>query len=177
MRYLLILIFHLSSGWAAGQVYTPLTATSRVSFVIKNFGTTVAGAMKGLKGSIEFEANNISIARFDVTLDANTIDTGIHMRDNHLRKKDYFDVVRFPLIRFVSTKVSATKTGEGMVTGTLTIKKTSKEITFPFNYKQAGGTPQFTGEFAINRRDFNVGGSSMTMGDEVKIFLNVSTSK
>jgi len=177
MRYLIILIFLLNSGWAAAQVYTSLNASSRISFKIKNFGTTVDGTISGLKGTIQFDANNISIARFDVTLDANTIDTGINMRDNHLKKKDYFDVVTFQLIRFVSTKVSATKTGEGSITGTLTIKKTSKEITFPFKYTLADGSPQFTGDFAINRRDFNVGGSSMTMGDEVKIFLKVSTSK
>ncbi len=177
MHYRFILIFLLSSTWANAQVYTPLSAASKASFKIKNFGTTVEGTISGLKGSIQFDANNISVARFDVSLDANTIDTGINMRDNHLRKKDYFDVVTFPLIRFASAKVSATKMGEGLITGTLTIKKVSKEITFPFKYTLLNGLPQFSAEFTINRRDFNVGGSSMTIGDDVKIVLDVSTSK
>ncbi len=177
MRNHLILILLLSSVCVLAQVYTPLSASSRVSFKIKNFGTAVEGTMSGLKGTIRFDVSNISTTVFDVTLDANTIDTGINMRDNHLRKKDYFDVATYPSIRFVSTKVLATNAGEAKVTGTLTIKKTSKEITFPFKYTQLNGLPQFTAEFTVNRRDFNVGGSSMTMSDDVKIVLNVSTLK
>ncbi|MDZ7646568.1 MAG: YceI family protein [Cytophagales bacterium] len=126
---------------------------------------------------MQFDVNTISAARFDVTVDANTIDTGIKMRDNHLRKKDYFDVGAFPLIRFVSTKVSATKIGEGLITGMLIIKNTSKEITFPFKYTLTASSTQSTGEFTIDRRDFKVGGSSMTMSDEVKISLDVKSSK
>jgi len=177
MYYRFILIFLLSSTWANAQVYKPLSAASKASFKIKNFGTTVEGTISGLKGTIRFEVNNITTAHFDVTMDANTIDSGINMRDNHLRKKDYFDVATYPSIRFVSTKVLATKAGEANVTGTLTIKKTSKEITFPFKYTLLNGLPHFSAEFTVNRRDFNVGGSSMTMGDDVKIVLNVTTSK
>lgn len=177
MRYRFIILFLVSSAWATAQVLAPLGGSSRVSFKIRNFGTTVEGTMSGLKGTIRFDAGTISTAQFDVTLDANTIDTGISMRDNHLHKKDYFDVATYPSIRFVSTKVSAVKAGEATVTGTLTIKKTSKEITFPFKYTQLNDLPQFSAEFAINRRDFNVGGSSMTMSDDVKIVLSVGTSK
>jgi polyisoprenoid-binding protein YceI len=177
MRYIFILIFLYTSGWAVAQGYTPQRAKSHISFKIKNFGSTVDGTMSGLKGSIQFDPTNISGSRFDVTLDANTIDTGINMRDNHLRKRDYFDVVTYPMIRFVSTKVSATNAGEGLLTGTLIIKNVSKVITFPFKYTLSNGLPQFTGEFTINRRNFNVGGSSISMGDEVRIILNVSTSK
>ncbi len=177
MCYRFILLFLLSSVCATAQVFAPLSASSGVSFKIRNFGTTVEGTMSGLKGTIRFDPGIISTAQFDVTLDANTINTGINMRDNHLCKKDYFDVATYPSIRFVSTKVSAVKAGEATVTGTLTIKNTSKEITFPFKYTQLNGLPQFSAEFAINRRDFNVGGSSMTISDDVKIVLSVGTSK
>lgn len=177
MRYRFILLFLLGFGWATAQAYTPLDASSRVSFKIRNFGTTVEGTMGGLKGTIRFDASTISSAQFDVTLDANTIDTGISMRDNHLRKKDYFDVAIYPSIHFVSKKVTSVKAGEASVTGILTIKKKSKEITFPFKYTLLNGLPQFSAEFVINRRDFTVGGSSVTMSDDVKIVLSVGTSK
>ena len=40
-----------------------------------------------------------------VVLDANSLDTGNKQRDKDLRGADFFDVVRFPKLRFTSTRV------------------------------------------------------------------------
>lgn len=163
---------------AHSQVYAPVDATSDVSFKIKNFGSTVDGRFRGLKGTIDFDASKLSNAKFDVTIDVGTIDTGLDMRDNHLRKPEYFGVADFPTIRFVSNKVEKSgKSNEAVVTGNLTIKKTTKEISFPFRCDQGNGVLRFTGEFNINRRDFNVGGSSFSLADKLTILLDVTTSK
>lgn len=136
------------------------------------------GRFKGLKGNISFDASNLSNTLFDVTINAATIDTGIGMRDNHLRKPDYFGVANFPTIRFVSTKVEkSVKASEAIVTGKLTIKKTTKEISFPFRYSEAGSVLQLTGEFKINRRDFDVGGNSISLADELIVVLVVRASR
>ena len=178
MRYILALVFIGLYSVAHAQVYIPANETSKISFEIKNFGSTVNGSFKGLNGTINFDASTLSNAKFDVTINAATIDTGIGMRDNHLRKPDYFGVTDFPTIRFVSTKVVASgKTSEAIITGKLTIKKITKEISFPFRYSEANGMLQFTGEFQINRRDFNVGGSSISLADELKVMIDVKTSK
>lgn len=163
---------------SSAQNYSPADDFSTVSFKIKNFGSTVNGTFKGLKGTIAFDAAAVTDARFDVTINAATIDTGIGMRDNHLRKPEYFGVTDFPTIRFVSTKVEKSgKANEAIITGKLTIKKTTKEISFPFRFDEANGVMQFTGEFKINRRDFSVGGSSISLADELTVFLDVKTSR
>ncbi len=178
MRYFLNLIFIGFYSFTTAQGYLPVDEASKVSFKIKNFGSSVDGNFKGLKGTIDFNPSDVINARFDVTLSTATIDTGIGMRDNHLCKPDYFGVADFPLIRFVSTKVVASgKTSEAIITGKLTIKKITKEISFPFRYSEANGMLQFTGEFQINRRDFNVGGSSISLADELKVMIDVKTSK
>ena len=178
MRYFLNLIFIGFYSFTTAQGYLPVDEASKVSFKIKNFGSSVDGNFKGLKGTIDFNPSDVINARFDVTLSAATIDTGIGMRDNHLRKPDYFGVADFPLIRFVSTKVVVSgKPNEAIITGKLTIKKITKEISFPFRYSEANGMLQFTGEFQINRRDFNVGGSSISLADELKVMIDVKTSK
>jgi polyisoprenoid-binding protein YceI len=170
-------IFILVS-YSFAQVYKPVDAESKVSFAIKNFGSTVEGTFKGLKGSITFDAANLATAQFDVNVNAATIDSGIGMRDNHLRKPDYFGVTDFPTIRFISTKVEKSgKINEAIVTGKLTIKKTTKEITFPFRYSQTNDVLQFIGEFKINRVDFSVGGNSFSLIDELIVFLDVKASK
>lgn len=150
---------------------------SDISFVIKNFGTSVKGVFKEYVGVIEFDVNNPSEIKFSATIVSRSIDTGISMRDNHLKKKDYFNVAEFPSIQFTSSKVSLTKAGEGIVTGQLTIKDVSKSISFPFRYTFINGTPQFTGTVSINRRDFKIGGYSISMSDEVEISLQIKTQK
>ena len=178
MRSVLSIFLFCLISEADTQKYTPIDSESKVSFKIKNFGSTVDGSFKGLKGTINFDANTISNSAFDVTVDVSTIDTGIKMRDNHLRKGEYFDVSVFTTIRFVSTKVIVTaKSNEAIVTGNLTIKKMTKEISFPFRYKMIGGSPQFIGEFQIDRRDYGVGGSSITLSDELMVMLDVKASK
>lgn len=178
MRFIFVLFFFGMYSIVYAQVYIPVSATSKVSFKIRNFGSTVDGSIKGLKGTINFDGSTLSNTKFDVTINPATIDTGIGMRDNHLRKLDYFAVDDYPTIRFVSTKVMASgKLNEATVTGKLTIKKTTKEISFPFRYTGGNNALQFTGEFKINRRDFDVGGNSFSLSDEVTVILDVTTSK
>jgi polyisoprenoid-binding protein YceI len=165
---LLVLVHTLSA-----QNFKPSGTESKVTFKIKNFGSTVDGSFSGLKGSVVFDEANLSTAQIDLTVDAATIDTGIGMRDNHLRKKDYFNVTEYPAIRFVSTKLTSSNSGTGLATGKLTIKNVTREIAVPFTYAQSNNQLKLKGEFKINRRDFGVGGSSISMADELKVFVEI----
>ena len=156
------------------QQFEPKDAGSSVVFKIKNFGLMVDGTFTGLNGKIIFNPNDLNTSLFDVTLNTNTISTGIDLRDNHLRKPDYFDTQNYPGIRFTSTKIENTKTpGKYLVTGNLTIKQKTKEIKFPFTALPQAGNYLFTGGFQINRRDFKVGGGSISLADELTIDLKV----
>ena len=113
-----------------------------------------------------------------MTVNTATLDTGIGARDHHLHKSEYIAVADYPVIRFFSTKVVASgKANEAVITGKLTIKKVTKEISFPFLYTEDKGALHFKGEFKINRRDFGVGGGSFSMADELKVKLDVMVSK
>jgi polyisoprenoid-binding protein YceI len=160
------------------QSYKPTDEGSSVQFKIKNFGSTVDGTFKGLEGVIEFDPAQPGNARFNVSVDANAVDTNSGLRDNHLRKKEYFDVKTYPRIRFVSTRVAAgAKTGEYVIIGNLTIKSTTKEISFPFTYSLMDGNPVFRGQFPLNRRDFSVGGGSLSLSDNLVVLLQIVTGK
>lgn len=161
-----------------GQSYTPTDAGSKVYFVIKNFGINTGGTFNGLTGSINFDPADLSTASFNVSVDAKSIDTDIESRDNHLRKAEYFDVEKYPKISFRSTKITTTnKAGYLYMTGVITIKNVSKEISFPFSQTAKDGGILFEGNFKVNRRDFGVGGSSFTLSDEVSIELSIFAKK
>jgi polyisoprenoid-binding protein YceI len=64
-----------------------------------------------------------------------------------------------------------------MVEGNLTIKGVSKFISFPFTATATANGYVLAGQFKINRRDFNVGGSSWVLSDELSVSLNVAAIK
>lgn len=159
---------------ALSQTLKPQEEGSSVQFKIKNFGSTVTGTMKGLQGKIDFDPAQLANAHFDVTVDATTVDTDSGMRDRHLKKEEYFDVDNYPRLRFVSTAVTASAPGKYVVTGNLTIKATTKSVSFPFTYSSMGGQAVFEGEIPINRRDYSVGGGSFSLSDNLTVVLKVA---
>ena len=163
---------------AFGQNYTPADDGSKVRFVIKNFGINTGGTFEGLAGTITFDPANLANASFNVTVDAKTVDTDLEARDNHLRKEEYFDVEKYPKVSFRSTKITTTnKDGYLFMSGVITIKNISKEISFPFKQTSKDGGILFEGEFKLNRLDFGVGGKSFSMSDELNVELSIFAKK
>lgn len=160
---------------SAQNVLTPVDQDSRVHFVIKNFGIRTSGDFKGIKGQIQFDPKNLSTSFFDVTVDASTVDTDNNTRDGHLRKEEYFDVTKFPTIHIKSTQTQMDKNGKFILKGNLTIKGITKPIQFHFipTAKKNGGYTFSSYDLTINRRDFTVGGNSISLSDDVKISLSV----
>ncbi len=166
------------NGLMAQSTYTPVDAGSKVHFVIKNFGIKTGGDFTGLKGTIKFDPVNFSTTNFNVTVDAGTIDTDNSSRDGHLRKSEYFDVAKYKTISFKSTKVvKSSVAGRFYVYGDLTIKGVTKPVEFGFGATPKNGGYVFDGEFTINRRDFGVGGSSVSMSDNLNVSLSVFAKK
>ena len=168
----------LISAASFAQCFMPVDDGSAVKFTIKNFGISTTGTFSGLKGKILFDASNTAASYFKVTVDAATIDTDIKARDNHLKKEDYFNVNKYPEISFASTKVTATtNAGTFLVTGNINIKGTVKEISFLFIATLKNDDYIFAGNFKLNRRDFNIGGNSFSLSDNLSVSLSVYAKK
>jgi polyisoprenoid-binding protein YceI len=177
-----LLVAVLATKLLAAQ-YKPVDQGSEIKFTVNNFGFAVNGSFTGLQGSIDFDPQNAAAGRFDVTIDASTVNTDNSLRDSHLKNDGYFDVRNYPRIRLVSTKLAAAgKPGVYLFTGLLTIKDKSKEVSFPFTTVEGGGGAApggggviFKGSFTINRKDFGVGGTS-TISNELTVSLNVAAT-
>ncbi|HEX2683610.1 MAG TPA: YceI family protein [Ferruginibacter sp.] len=158
----------------AQAAMSPIDANSKVHFVIKNFGIRIGGDFSGLKGTIAFDPEKLGTSLFDVTVDASTVDTDNSSRDGHLKKAEYFDVATYKTIHFKSTKVTRSSVaGRFYVFGNLTIKGVTKPVEFGFSATAKNGGYLFDGDFDINRRDFGVGGSSVSMSDNLTVSLSV----
>jgi polyisoprenoid-binding protein YceI len=159
------------------QNYLPADSGSEVRFTIKNFGLNVSGSFKGLHGKVYFQPGNPVSAYFMTTVDASSINTGNDARDNHLRKEEYLDVHKFPVISFSSTRVTRGAAGSLVMDGNITIKGITKPVSFPFTATTSGSDLVLTGSFKLNRRDFGVGGSSILMADNLVVSLLVLARK
>lgn len=161
---------------SVSQNYIPVDQGSKVHFVIKNFGINTGGDLTGLQGNISFDPAQLSQSVFQVTVKAGTVDTDNGIRDKSLGESDYFDVVNFPQVKLVSTKIDRTnKTDEGyyFFTGQLIIKGVSKPISFPFQAEKKAGGYLFTGDLSINRLDYGVGNGSAVLSNKVVVSLKV----
>ena len=173
MKNIALLILACFAGkWAPGQ-FKPVDAASSVQFKIKNLGFTINGSFSGLQGTIKFDPTHLADATVDVSIDANTVNTDNSMRDDHLRKSDYFDVKNYPLIRFVSTGIaSSNKARVFFISGKLTMKDHTRDISFPFTAKPSTEGWLFNGSFTVNRREFDIGGASI-IADNLEVSLNI----
>ena len=139
--------FFIFSFLIFGQTYTPVDDGSKVHFVIDNFGIATGGDFKGLTGTVKFNPADPAAADFDVSVDANSVNTDIQARDNHLRKSEYFDVKNYPKLSFKSTRITKTnKDGYLYMFGNITIKGVTKEVSFPFTATAKNGGYLFEGK-------------------------------
>lgn len=179
MKSILVLVFSvLSANFQTIPSFQAVPGSSSVQFRIKNLGIAVKGSIAGLSSTILFDPAAIASSSITAQVSTATINTGIDLRDDHIKEEDYFDVKNYPYIKLVSTKIAAgSKRDSWNFNGKLTIKETTLDISFPFTATPVNGGYQLKGEFTINRRDFGVGGSSFTMADNVTVILDVLAQK
>ncbi|NOU38055.1 MAG: YceI family protein [Ferruginibacter sp.] len=171
----IIIAFILLTNALMAQKYTIADDGSKVTFVIKNFGSKTNGSFTGLTGVVIFNPKALTTSTINASISAATVNTNNNARDKHLKKSEYFDVEKFTTITFVSTKITESSTaGRFFIFGNLTIKGITKAIQFGFSATPNTNGYIFAGDFEINRRDFGVGGNSISMADKLKVYLNIT---
>ncbi|MCS6874578.1 MAG: YceI family protein [Pyrinomonadaceae bacterium] len=170
--------------------YTFDQAHTAIGFRVKHLGLVeVPGYFRNFTGTIKYDAKDISKSSVEFSAKTASIDTGVEARDGHLRSADFFDVEKYPEMTFKSTKVEKLANGY-QITGDLTIKGVTKQISFPFQItgilpKNQRSTERMgvVAETKINRRDFGItyGGNlpngTPMISDEVKIYLQIEATK
>ncbi len=174
MKTFKILVFILLTNSIMAQNFIANNEKSKIGFVIKNIGLNVNGIFSGLQGKVLFDTKNLDKSEIDVSVNSNSVNTDNNARDKHLRQSDYFDVEKFPLITFKSTKIEpATRLNRYNVEGNLTIKGISKLIKFELITTEKENNLELKCNFEVNRRTFKVGGNSLVLSDNVKMNLNI----
>jgi polyisoprenoid-binding protein YceI len=144
--------------------------------------SNVRGEFTKLSGSALINPADPAKSSVEITIQAASLNTREPQRDEHLRSADFFDVANHPTLTFRSKRIEALGAENFKLTGDLTIRGVTKEVTFdvegptasvkdPWGSIRAG----VTASAKINRKDFGVAWNALTetggvvVGDEVKI--------
>lgn len=178
---------------AAPVTYQVDQPHTEVGFDVRHFFSKVHGNFREFSGTIVFDAENPKNIRVDATAKSASVFTNNDRRDNHLRSGDFFAADSFPELSFKSTSVTANGKGKYKVTGDLTIRGITKQVTFDGEFLGAGavgvggqsmGTKAgFTATTVINRKDFGLNWNKtldqggVMVGDEVTITLAIEANE
>lgn len=169
----------------AAGTYAIDTTHSQIQFSVKHLGiSTVTGKFSTFEGMLEFDPEAMESGRVEVVIDAESIDTAVEKRDEHLRSADFFNVAEHPQLRFESTSVETTDEGL-IVRGDLTISGVTRPVALEAVFNGRAVDPWgnsrvgFEASTTINRKDFGLtwnkvletGG--LLVSEEVKISLVV----
>ncbi len=148
--------------------------------------STVRGEFTGITGTVHYDPKNVPASRLEATIDCSTLHTGVAKRDEQMKGPDFFEVKRYPTMKFSSRNVQAAGPGKLRVTGNLTINAATRQVVLDVDgpsavVKDAQGREKMglSAAAKISRKDFGItwnevletGG--LAVADEVSISLDI----
>lgn len=116
-------------------------AHTSIGFVVKHMMVSkVRGTFGKFDGSVTIAENPLESSA-ELTIQTDSIDTGVEDRNGHLRSDDFLAVEKFPTITFKSTRVVGHSGDEFTVVGDLTVREVTKEVELTVEYGGAGTNP------------------------------------
>ena len=161
---------------SGAMTFTPPSYTIKSGYSVEFKSKDPSGIFKTLKGSVLFDENDLAISKINFTIPVESISTGNGMMNKKAQIEEWFNSEKYPDIKFASSKIEKSSDGFS-VSGSLTIKGTSKEKRIPMKVVKAGNDLTFTGTFPVNRMDFKVGHKSDAVPDVMNITYSIPVTK
>lgn len=171
---------------AQTSTWTPDKAHSEVEFSILHMSLSKVHGRFGLAGGqINWNEADVTKSSVNMTIDVNSVDTGVGPRDNDLKSPNLFDVAQFPTATFVSTSVS--KAANGLtVNGNLTLHGVTKPVVLQvegpmgpipgMDHKPHAG---FSATTTLDRTAFGIGAKypAAVLGNDVQLTIELDVVK
>ena len=148
--------------------------------------STVRGEFSGINGVAHFDPSRAAEATVEATIDCRTLYTGVAKRDEQMKGPDFFDVKRYPFMKFKSKRVQTSGPDKLKITGDLTINDVTREVVLAVDgpsppVKDAQGREKtgLSAATAINRKDFGITwneileSGGVAVADQVSITLDI----
>lgn len=132
-------------------------AKSTVTATFKQMNVPIDAKFKKFTANIDYDAAKPDAAKATVEVDTGSMDLGDADYNKEVAKKEWFNAAQFPKATFVSSSIKPAGAGKLNVTGKLTIKGKTSDVSFPLTVKAEGKTQVFDGVLPIKRLTYNIG--------------------
>ncbi len=173
----------LLSASSFAQTWNLDKAHARLGFTITHMMVSdVDGSFKNFDATVTAAKPDFSDAKVQMTAQTASIYTDNDMRDEHLRKPDYFDAEKYPTVTFQSTSLKKVSEGKYKMTGNLTMHGVTKPVTMDVAYRGTITHPmtkkpvagfKVTGK--IKRTDFKISEATPNAMLSDEIIINANT--
>ncbi|MEV8535124.1 YceI family protein [Streptomyces sp. NPDC051211] len=158
---------------------------SSIGFTARHIGLArIRGRFNTFAGAVRI-AGRMEDSSMHVIIDAASIDTGLRLRDDHLRSADFLDAARHPTVEFYSERFIHRSGSRWAVAGALTLHGISRSVTLDTQYLGLGtgleGEPRAAcrATAELHREDFTLNWQSMlahgiaAIGSSIEVELDV----
>lgn len=153
------------------------TANSAITATFKQMNVPVEARFRTFSAQLDYDPAKPEAARASVDISTASLDLGDPDMNSEVAKKDWFNSAQFPKATFVSSAIKPAGPGKLNVTGKLTIKGKSANVSFPLTVRAEGGKQLFEGALPIRRLAYNIGDGewkdTSMVADEVVIRFRV----
>jgi polyisoprenoid-binding protein YceI len=143
-------------SYAQVPTYEVTPTESSIKFGVDS-SVSIKGIFEKWNASIKFSSRDVRDAVLDIEIEADSVNTGSHMKDNKLKGKDFFNAKESPLITFKSTKITQTGPNTFDIEGNFTIRGVTKteKLTLTSDSKRTP-TGSLDGTMAFDRKEYGM---------------------
>lgn len=174
MKHTLLLLAALATPALAQPVDL---AKSQLIFSMKQMGVPVSGSFKKFAANVSFNPAQPEAGKADISIDINSISLPTADANAEARKKDWFNTAQYPQARFVSSSIKPLGNNRFQVSGKLTLKGITREVSAPFQISPQGKQLAIDGALPISRLSFKIGEGSWsdtgTVADNVDLKFRI----
>jgi polyisoprenoid-binding protein YceI len=158
LRILCALLFAVLPAASYAQVpeYAITLQRSMIKFHVRS-SVDLTGQFEQWDATLKFSSAAVESGVLDIRIQAASVQTGSHFKNDKLKSKDFFDVAHDPWITFKSTKVIQTSQTTFDVPGIFTIRGVSRPETLLLTVDRTGtGAGRIQGTMAFDRKDYGM---------------------
>lgn len=182
---LMMLVLTAQSAFAAARSWNLDLAHSNLYFRIDHIYSKIQGHFNDYSGEVAFDPQNLAESRFTFAIKTASIDTAVAKRDRHLQSSDFFDSGKYPLMTFVSTRITDAGNGRYEVQGIFTVKGVEYDLTLPLVFAGIKDHPAvkdkqvigFNGQLTLDRLAYKIGSGKFydlgLVGKDVEILVTL----
>jgi polyisoprenoid-binding protein YceI len=174
-----------TSASLAAETYQLEKTHVDLLFSIDHLGFTQKhGSFRDLDATLQYDAAQPEKSAVSVTVKTDSLDTAFEPRDKDLKSDKFFDVAKYPEMKFVSTKVTAGPKQSLLVEGNLTLHGVTKPLTLHATLNKVGANPfdkkptlGFSATGSLKRSDFGMSTYLPMIGDVVTITIDAEFNR